>query len=263
VVLEAGLGDPLTEWNRVQTGIEKFCRVCSYDRAGYGGSEEGPMPRTSEVIARELHALLRNAGEKAPFVLVGHSFGGYNARVFQGLHPTEVTGLVLVDAPQEDQYELLPSQWKTLGAAMLHRYESQAKWAPAFINLGVANLMLRWRGIPPSHLYLQSKYLRARASELRSVQVSAEQARAAGGMGDKPLVVLTAGKADRAGLACVLDRQQIEESQRIWVDVLQMRLARLSTRAKQVVVADSGHDIPTEDPEAVVNAVRDLITGAV
>jgi len=76
VVLESGLGDMSVEWTRVQPEIAKFTRVCSYDRAGYGGSDAGPLPRTSAQIARELHTLLRNAGEEPPYLLVGHSFGG-------------------------------------------------------------------------------------------------------------------------------------------------------------------------------------------
>ena len=81
VILEAGLGDLAFEWKLVQPELPKHTRVCSYDRAGYGGSDPGAIPRTSRQIAKELHALLKNAGEKPPFILVGHSFGGYNVRV--------------------------------------------------------------------------------------------------------------------------------------------------------------------------------------
>ena len=108
VVLEAGFGDLSVEWKSVQQQIAKFSRVCSYDRAGYGGSDAGPLPRTSLQIARELHTLLKNAGEKTPYILVGASFGGYNVRVFNGLYRDEVTGIVLADATQEDQYDTLP-----------------------------------------------------------------------------------------------------------------------------------------------------------
>lgn len=64
VILEAGLGDVSVEWRAVQPQIAKFSRICSYDRAGYGGSDPGPMPRTSLRIAKELHALLRNAAKR-------------------------------------------------------------------------------------------------------------------------------------------------------------------------------------------------------
>lgn len=116
VILEAGWGDVSVEWKSVQPEIARFARVCSYDRAGYGGSDPGPMPRNSLQIAKELHVLLKNGGEMSPYVLVGSSFGGYNVRVFNGLYPDEVTGIVLADATQEDQYELLPKAWSAISA---------------------------------------------------------------------------------------------------------------------------------------------------
>jgi pimeloyl-ACP methyl ester carboxylesterase len=261
VILEAGLGDVSIEWNRVQPEISQFSRVCSYDRAGYGGSDAGPMPRTSAQIAKELHTLLQDAGEAPPSLLVGHSFGGYNVRVFNGNYPDQVAGVVLVDATHEDQYELLPTAWKRIYAAELKRYKRQAMWAPVFIDLGVARLMLRTRGLDDnSYLILQSKYLQARASELETIQTSAHQARAAGSISDKPLVVLTAGKNSDETLRNGLTKQDFDDFHRIWMDELQMRLARLSTRGKHIVVPDSGHDIPSERPDAVVNAVRDICT---
>ncbi|MGI8746474.1 MAG: alpha/beta fold hydrolase [Bryobacteraceae bacterium] len=95
VVLEVGLADSLDSWSRVQPEIARFARVCSYDRAGYGYSDPGPMPRTSDRIASELRAALRSAHENPPFLLVGHSFGGFNVRVFNGKYPDEVAGLDL------------------------------------------------------------------------------------------------------------------------------------------------------------------------
>jgi pimeloyl-ACP methyl ester carboxylesterase len=258
VILESGLGDVLIQWERVQPEIAKFSRVCSYDRAGYGGSDSGPIPRTSAQIAEDLHTLLQKAGEKPPYLLVGHSFGGYNVRVFNGRYPDSVAGIMLVDSTQEDQYELLPKAWNAIGAAMLERYQSQARWAPVFINLGVARLMLRLRGIQGSHLILQSKYLKTRASELEAIQISAEQARAAGNISEKPLVVLTAGKNSDPVLRSGLSERDLEDYQRTWVYDLQMRLARLSKRGKRILVPDAGHDIPSERPDAIVNAVRQI-----
>lgn len=259
VVLEAGLGDLLSEWSRVQSELAKTARVCSYDRAGYGGSDAGPMPRTSAQIAAELHALLAAAGEHGPYVLVGHSFGGYNVRVFRGVYPNDVSGMVLVDSVQEDQYKLLPAQWQVVAAALQQRYQAQARWAPLYIYLGVARLQLRMHGLEASHLILQSKYLRARASELESIQKSAEQARAAGSLGALPLVVLTAGLNADAGMRQAMSAQELAAYQRTWADDLQLRLARLSSRARREMVPDSGHDIPSERPDAVVVAVREVI----
>src|SRR5579884_2241131 len=93
VVLEAGLADSLDTWKGLQPDIAQFARVCSYDRAGYGYSDRGPMPRTSDRIASELHTALISAGERPPYLLVGHSFGGFNIRVFNGKYPDQVSGL--------------------------------------------------------------------------------------------------------------------------------------------------------------------------
>jgi pimeloyl-ACP methyl ester carboxylesterase len=98
VILEAGLGDFSVEWSLVQPGIAKFARVCSYDRAGDGLSELGPHPRTFRQIVYELHTLLRNADIKPPFVLVGHSYGGWLVRLYESTYPEEVVGMVLVEA---------------------------------------------------------------------------------------------------------------------------------------------------------------------
>jgi len=258
VVLESGLGDVSIEWQPVQSGVAQFTRVCSYDRAGYGDSDPGPMPRTSAEIAQELHSLLKNAGEKPPFILVGHSFGGYSVRVFHGRFPGEVSGMVLVDSVQEDQYKLLPPVWNRVGSDLRTHYRSQARWAPVLVSLGIERLRLQHRGqAENSYLYLQTKYLKARCDELEHIQVSAEQARAAGSLGDKPLVVLTAGNKPPAG-TLGLTRQDWDEYQHVWADDLQLRLARLSSRGKRELVEDSGHDIPSERPDAIVNAVRKI-----
>ena len=113
VVLESGLGGNSLDWVRVQPIIAEHNRVCTYDRAGYGWSELGPLPRTSERIADELHILLKRARIPGPYILVGHSFGGYSVRLFATHYANETAGLVLVDAAHEDQF----SRFKQYGIA--------------------------------------------------------------------------------------------------------------------------------------------------
>src|SRR5215213_1175214 len=98
VVLDAGLGGSSLDWNLVQPELGRTTRVCAYDRAGMGWSERSPYPRTPRQIADELHTLLTNAGIAEPYVLVGHSLGGKNVRLFALAHPEQVAGMVLVDA---------------------------------------------------------------------------------------------------------------------------------------------------------------------
>lgn len=105
VLLESGFGAGAFAWGQVQPILARRTHVCSYDRAGYGFSDVGPMPRDGAAIARDLDAALRKAGERGPFVVVGHSAGGLYARLFAARRHKEAAGLVLVDAsvPFQDQ----------------------------------------------------------------------------------------------------------------------------------------------------------------
>jgi len=97
VVFDAGHQDWSPAWSVVQPEVAKWTRACSYDRPGSGFSPAGPMPRTSVRIADELHDALHSAGISAPYILVGHAFGGLNIRTFAYRHMAEVAGLVLID----------------------------------------------------------------------------------------------------------------------------------------------------------------------
>src|SRR3984885_6191148 len=123
VILESGLGDSYVSWRKVQPQMEKFTRVCSYDRAGLGFSGTSSRPRTSQVIAEELHALLRAADVAPPYVLVGHSMGGFDVRLFASLYRGEVAGMMLVDASHPEQQERLPPALNDLDATWLREQE--------------------------------------------------------------------------------------------------------------------------------------------
>src|SRR4029077_19435539 len=86
----------------IQPAVSQFAKTISYDRAGNGLSKKGPAPRDGRRVATELHTALHNARASPPYILVGHSLGGPYIRVFAGLYPEEVAGLVLVDPTQED-----------------------------------------------------------------------------------------------------------------------------------------------------------------
>src|SRR5438128_626441 len=102
VIFEAGAGSPLEVWTRIQLEVSAFARTISYDRAGNGLSTRGALPRDGRHVATELHAALHNARIPPPYILVGHSLGGPYIRIFAGMYPKEVAGLVLVDPTQEE-----------------------------------------------------------------------------------------------------------------------------------------------------------------
>jgi len=108
VILESGGPGPGLAWESTPGEVAKFTEACWYDRAGEGWSDPGPYPRTSVEIAKDLHSLLQRAGVPPPYVLAGASFGGLNSRVYAGLYPKEVAGMVLIDSADEDELRLAP-----------------------------------------------------------------------------------------------------------------------------------------------------------
>jgi len=109
VVFDSGWGDWSPAWAVLQPQVARLTRACSYDRAGYGFSSAGPMPRTSVRIADELHAALHGAGISPPFILVAAAFGSYGLRAFADRYMSEVSGIVLSDA---DDGDVEPAKWQ-------------------------------------------------------------------------------------------------------------------------------------------------------
>jgi pimeloyl-ACP methyl ester carboxylesterase len=150
VVMDSGLEHDRFAWGTVPANVAGFTRVCTYDRAGLGESDIGPRPRTSQLIVDEFDRLLKNANIKGPYVLVGHSFGGVNMRLYASQHPESVVGLVLVDASQEDQIarytEIMAPDEKT--AWLHHEGGDNKEWVNVIASLDE----LRTAPLPPSLL---------------------------------------------------------------------------------------------------------------
>jgi pimeloyl-ACP methyl ester carboxylesterase len=102
VVFEAGGGAFSIDWFLVQPTVSLTNRACSYDRARYGWSDPGPAAEMPAAVVRDLHALLEAAGEKPPYVLVGHSMGGIYVRIYERRYSSDVAGMVLIDPSHED-----------------------------------------------------------------------------------------------------------------------------------------------------------------
>ena len=105
VVIDSGLGALALEWRGVQRELAAQFTTCLYDRAGYGWSEPGPQPRTTARITEELALLLERGDVPGPYVLVGHSFGGYTAQLFARRFPERTAGVVLVEASHPEQVQ--------------------------------------------------------------------------------------------------------------------------------------------------------------
>lgn len=232
VIFESGLGGEFDVWGEVITRLSATDRGCSYDRAGIGMSENADPPRTTSDQVEDLRALLAAAGVAAPYVLVGHSLGGWNVLVHADRHPDDVVGAVLVDArpPSASARFLaeLPPESAT-EPDLLHQYrEGYSSWeADATRN--------------PEGLLLAD---------------SATEAQAADGLGDRPLIVLAAadtgdGEGSDLGppLAATFDA--------VWWD-LQEELAARSSTGRLERVGETGHDMPYERPDAIVDAIEEV-----
>ncbi|MBN1956529.1 MAG: alpha/beta hydrolase [Anaerolineae bacterium] len=273
VVVDAGNGDFSLGWSLVQPEVAQFTRICTYDRAGYGWSDPGPAPRTARQIAQELHALLVNAGVEGPYVLVGHSMGGYDVRMYASLYPEEVVGMVLVDSGHEDQLDRLPAEYTQI----FQQQNSYLGVMGLMARFGVLRLMGRSAGeqaLPPYVLQLpedvQNVYLTMMShpsyfdATLGEIQVLAEtcaQVSGLGDLGDLPLVVLTAENSvdvetlQAIGLPADFP---IGEIQPLWLE-LQDELASLSTNSAHIIAAGSGHAIHLDRPGLVIEAIQQVI----
>ena len=229
VVLETGLGAPSEYWTPIQQEIAGLIRVCLFDRAGRGKSDPAPTtPRTCADMVADLRNLLRNAGIPAPYVLVGNSLGGMNARLYAYQHPEEVAGLVLVDGSHQDQFtrsvEALPEPGPDSPDSHKGFYHF---WAGG-----------GWRDP-------------ANNPENVDFVASREQLRAIHSLGDLPVVVLASGVFLR----------EAPTMHEIWQD-LQRDLAKLSSNSVYSVVESSGHFIQRDRPEVVVDAIRRVLDSA-
>lgn len=229
IVLEAGLMSTVLSWNNLQRKLAQSYRVVSYDRAGLGWSDLGPMPRTSDRIVEELHRLLQRAGVAPPYILVGHSFGGLIVPLFAARFPEETAGMVLVDP-------VAPGEWNPpsehdrrltrIGATICRRSALLSRvgllrfiaslLTTRLKNVAASLIRLISRGAPADTgsvsspwfsalpekeremaavFWVQEKFALTIASQLENLPYSAAQAAQFDGRYDKPVVILSAGTA--------------------------------------------------------------------
>src|SRR5688572_13465273 len=146
VVIDAGQGDWSTSWGSVQQEVAKTTRVCTYDRAGMGWSDSGPLPRDATHFARELHTLLQKANIPGPYVMVGHSLGGAAVQVFVGEYASEVSGVVLIDSMSRGQI----SQPHVQAQAQADPESQPFSWEATLARFGIARLLVKLPGMYPA-----------------------------------------------------------------------------------------------------------------
>lgn len=244
VVIESGWGDMSAAWGWVQPEVAKTTRICTYDRAGMGWSDASSEPRTAREYAKELHILLAKANEPGPYVLVGHSMGGYTVRVYAHDYPDEVVGLVLVDPQNLSVSNVdIPAPTPKPGGFSL----------PALTaRIGLARLLAGPLGsiqnLPEGDKQAYAAYsvtsrgAQTLTDELIGMSEGGAQARAVTTLGTLPLIVLSRGKDMDAESAAS-----------------QVRYLQLSTDSQHLIADRSGHRIMVEQPEAAVAAIVKMV----
>jgi pimeloyl-ACP methyl ester carboxylesterase len=252
VVFESGLGEGSPYWGRIAPAVSATTRVCVYDRAGRGGSDDAGAPQDGIAVARDLHTLLENAGIAGPVVLVGHSTGGPYIRVFTAQYPDEVAGMVLLDAQPADAFTALPTFPSTYSTIRL-----STGVLPSLARIGVYRVIL---GLLPADLPApygdieraqQSTplLLSGQRDEFAVLPATLAQAEALTSLGDKPLVVVTAPVDAQQGWL------EAQEAMVTLSSNSSHRLASGQTHAS-VIESESGAAVSAAAIQDVVAAVR-------
>jgi pimeloyl-ACP methyl ester carboxylesterase len=239
VVLDTGSGETYESWQSIIDNIAQETRVCAYERAGYGQSESGPLPRDSSREAVELHTLLDKAGITGPYLLVGHSLGGLNMQVFAGKYPNQVAGMLLLDPP--------PLDWLT-GDSFPELREMYSQQTGALQAQAEAA-----RSSTDPQAKAQADFLAMLSSEMTEMFAgSAQQAARIKSFSDLPLTVIASTQSNPNFGASAQTYQQY------WI-AQSRALSEKSTRGKFILAQGSSHHIHLAAPQLVLDALRELI----
>lgn len=275
VVLVPGIGGLSFGWALVQPAIAKETRVCSCDRGGMAWSDLGPRPRTKTQEAYDLRRLLIKAGEPGPYVLVGQSMGGDVIRLFAADYPSDVAGMILVDSatPEEmtnldgrigptlsfSRGRTIPAPGDSLGPGDRLAAQGEARIREAVGPRGMqprieppydrlSPEMQRWRlwalAQPKHFVALESGFIGEEAQRVHDESNKTPQP-----LANVPLVVLCRDTT----VEKTATREHV---------TLQAGVARLSRRGRFQVVTGAGHQIQLDKPEAVIEAIREVVADA-
>ena len=248
VVLEPGLGEPSTNMAWIAPDVATTTRVCVYDRAGRGWSEDAPAPQDGVQVATDLHTALDRAGEHGPYVLAGHSAGGLYVLNFARLYPNGVAGVVLLDSMSPHQYTAIDG-WSTF----YEMYRRASALLPSLSRFGLGRVMYSnaYGDLPATARDEERAFLatprdaRSARDEFSQIRKTMTEAQSLTTLGDRPLVVLTAMKDAQGGWMAAQDE-----------------LAALSTNSVHRMVADADHAMLTEHQATAAQsslAIRDVV----
>jgi pimeloyl-ACP methyl ester carboxylesterase len=282
VVFDSGYEDWAPAWSTVQPRIAKWTRACSYDRAGAGFSDPGPMPRTSVRVAGELHTILHRAGITGPYILVGNAFGSDNVRTFAVLYMDEVAGMVMDDGdftdfePNEMQEgdregrDEFASRLRKCGKAIAeHKPLPPLGSSPS--DRGKTCAQQFFRGLPEKEW---SPELNAKLLEIAQTKVAIYDAYASEmeqmthdeiylelhrpSYGSRPIRVLTSGNHGVGHLEEKPSDTPKHLKYEKEMTAAQARFLAQSSNSKQIFARHSSEYIQFDEPETVINAIREV-----
>ncbi len=270
VIFDSGLGDGTKAWGLVQPEVSKKTKTCSYDRAGLGFSDPATKPGVSKNAVEDLRNLLQNAKIQTPYILVGHSYGGMNVKLYAETYPTEVAGLVLVDPSHEDMgkvvFALDPpllqenlQYLKDLNSC-LQLSSIELKENTKLYSLCVGNAGPRYssdiNAIELEKLHSPTR-MAAWISEMTNIwRRSADQVRASyRPLGNMPIILLKSPPT----LLGSKETPELRVQKNRGVSRILGEIIGMSSRGHWITVEETGHYIQLDQPESVISAIQRII----
>lgn len=259
IIIEGGTGSWSLQWMDLQDELSKYYKVVAYDRAGYGWSDPSPYSRTANNIAEELHSGLLKAGLSAPFILLGHSYGGFIVKTFVKKYPDDVSAIILADIASENQFEQLPPMVKMILESAKKRFKQNGAMAragkllPAHIPIDSTLNSDYWRSYQYSAS--RSSFYEAMYNEMDLLALTYSHSQIKNPI-DKPVLVITAENS--FGAFSAIPNMPIEESNAIWAK-LQKNQLEISSNSRQYIIKNATHDLLLTAPEEFAKVIIEFI----
>lgn len=255
VILEAGDGDNYTTWHKVQPEISQFTQVCSYDRSGVGFSEGTADRRTNDDVVTELESLLKNANVDGPYIMVGHSLGGFYTRLFTKNNRSQVIGLVQVDPSVEQmapfENESIPAIGKVQNSVIDFLFRIGVARIVMHIDPSIANID---SDIASTEIAFNSTAILNPKNKHRdgfSAFNNISEIEGASNFGNLPVVMLSADQSQQDAVFAFGDDA---------INWHKELATKLSNNSKYIMVENSSHYIQKDQPQIITYSIEALIS---